>query len=423
MADPTVDVLGPVTDLYRDLHQHPELSGQERRTAGRLAQWLDSAGYEVTRNVGGHGVVGLLRSGEGPTVLLRADLDALPVAEATGLPYASREFAAGPDGQQRPVMHACGHDIHVACLAGAAVLLAEAADRWRGTVMVVGQPAEETLSGAEAMLRDGLYRRFGKPDIALAQHVCPLPAGLIAHARGPVTGASAAVRIVVHGRGGHAAAPHLAVDPVLTAASAVVRLQSVVSRESNPSEPLVLTVGSFHAGDVGNVIPDSATLELSVRAFSDAAVDRALAAVDRIVSAECAAAACPAEPEITVVSRAAVNINDRSLAAVVRAAHEADAGPSAVVPLSPSSASEDFPFFGAAGTHLYDGPAVPTVYWMFGGTSERDWAAAGGSSFHEKLASVPANHSPAYAPDPEPTLRMGIRAMTSAALACLDGVG
>ncbi|MFD7638843.1 amidohydrolase, partial [Streptomyces sp. NPDC059873] len=231
-------ILRPAAAFCLDLHRHPELSGEERRTAARLGEWLTEAGYEVTGEIGGHGVVGVLRNGDGPRVLIRAELDALPVTERTGLPYAS----------EGPAMHACGHDLHLAAAAGAASLLSRARDRWRGTVVIIGQPAEETLVGARAMLADGLYERFGRPDVVLAQHTAPLPSGMVAHGYGPMLAGSAGFEVVVHGRAGHAGTPQLAVDPVVTAAAAVLRLQSVVARESAPTEPAVLNVGSFHAG-------------------------------------------------------------------------------------------------------------------------------------------------------------------------------
>ncbi len=276
-ADPVpAALLAPVAELYLDLHRHPELSGAEARTAGRLADHLAVDGYAVTRGVGGHGVVGVLRNGPGPVVLLRTELDALPVREETGLPYASTVTAPGPDGVPVPVMHACGHDVHMACAAGAATALARTRRLWSGTLLVVGQPAEETLTGAAAMLADGLYTRFPAPDVVLAQHAVPLPAGMVAHADGPLLAASATVEVVLHGRGGHAGAPQLAVDPVVTAAATVLRLQTVVSRETGPGEPLVLTVGALRAGGPGNVIADRATMEVTLRAFSAAGLDRAL---------------------------------------------------------------------------------------------------------------------------------------------------
>ncbi len=390
-------ILRPAVELYVDLHAHPELSGAEARTAERFAAALERHGAEVTRGVGGHGVVGVLANGPGPVVLLRAELDALPVTERTGLPYAST--TAG-------VMHACGHDLHLAAAAGALALLAGAGDTWRGTVLVVGQPAEETLDGARAMLADGLYERFGTPDAVLAQHTAPLPAGTVAHGRGgPLMAGSAALDVVIHGRGGHAGAPQLTVDPVLTAAATVLRLQSVVARETAPAEQVVLTVGSLHAGERGNVIPDRAELSLSVRAFGDAALDRVTAAVERIVRAECAASGCPEEPEFTVTSRSPALLPDPGTAAAVRRVHEGLFGPHRVTDWPPATATEDFPLYGAAGT------GIRTAYWMLGVTGARQWRAA-----RERAVPPPANHAPDFAPDVRTALPAGITAMAGAAL-------
>jgi hippurate hydrolase len=251
-------------DLYRDIHQHPELSHQETRTARLVADRLTAAGFDVHSGVGGTGVVGVIDRGDGPTVLLRADMDALPLRETTGLPYAST-VTVETDGQQVPVMHACGHDMHVAALVGAADLLAGGKDGWRGTLVVVFQPAEETGDGARGMLEDGLAKLIPTPDVAFAQHILPAPAGLVGTHGGPVLSAADSMRITVHGRGGHGSMPQATVDPVVLAAMIVVRLQTVVSRVTPPSETAVLTVGSLQAGTKSNVIPDHAVLELNVR--------------------------------------------------------------------------------------------------------------------------------------------------------------
>lgn len=398
----TEDLLEAVTTLYVDLHAHPELSGEEERTAARFADWLTAEGFRVTTGVGGHGVVGVLENGEGPLVALRAELDALPVRERTGLPYASR--VTGPV----PVMHACGHDLHLAAAAGAASVLARDRGRWRGTLMLIGQPAEETLTGARAMLDDGLHERFGRPDAVLAQHSAPLPAGMVAHGAGPVTAGGVTLRAVVHGRGGHAAVPHLAVDPVVTAAATVLRLQGVVAAETSPAEQVVLTVGELRAGDRANVVPDRAELGLTVRGFSEDALDRVCAAVERIVRAECAASACPAPPEITVVNRSPVNVPDPGLTAAVRAAHTAAFGGPRVAAWPPAMATEDFPLFAADG--------VPTAYWMLGTAGPRAWAAAPGATAAEKLAALPPNHSPLFAPHVRIALPTGVTALVTAAL-------
>ncbi|MER7763788.1 amidohydrolase [Streptomyces sp. NPDC097619] len=413
MTDRLSALLRPLTAFYLDVHGNPELSGAEARTARLFADRLAGAGLEVTTGIGGHGVVGVLRNGPGPVVLLRAELDALPVREATGLPYAARGGAA----------HACGHDLHLAAAAGAAELLAADRGGWRGTLMVVGQPAEETLDGARAMLEDGLYERFGRPDEVLAQHAAPLPAGMVAHGYGPVTAGSVTFRVVVHGRGGHAGAPHLTVDPVVTAAHLVTRLQTVVAREAAPTDPVAVTVGSFHAGDRPNVIPDRAELGVTVRAVGDAALDRAAAAVERIARAECAAAACPREPEVVRTGGSPVTHPDPGLTAALRAAHAAEFGEPAVAMWPPSLATEDFALFGEAGRAVHGASGVRLGYWMLGVTGPATWARTPGNSAALKLAALPANHSPAFAPDPRTALPAGVRALVAAARARLGRPG
>src|SRR4051794_10171137 len=290
-------------DLYRDVHQHPELSHQERRTAGLVADRLRDAGYEVHDGVGGTGVVGVLRNGEGPAVLLRADMDALPVQEATGLPYASEVTASDADGDPVPVMHACGHDVHVACLAGAAQLLADGREHWSGTVIALFQPAEETGDGARGMVESGLAELIPVPAVALAQHVMPRPAGQLGTRSGPVLSAADSMRITVYGRGAHGSMPQAAVDPVVLAAMIVVRLQTVVAREVRPTDTAVLTVGSIQAGTKSNVIPDFAELQLNLRTYSDATRTTMLDAIRRIVTAECQASGSPREPEFEMFDR------------------------------------------------------------------------------------------------------------------------
>jgi hippurate hydrolase len=393
-------VLRSAVELYLDLHAHPELSGHESRTAGRFADWLERHGCTVTRKVGGHGVVGVLRNGPGPTVMLRTELDALPVVERTGLPYASTVPG---------VMHACGHDLHMAAAAGALTQLSRARDTWRGTLLVVGQPAEETLQGARAMLADGLYERFGTPQVVLAQHAAPMPAGTVAHGRGPLMAGSTAMDVIIHGRGGHAGTPQFTVDPVLAAAAAVLRLQTVVSRETAPAEQVVLSVGSFHAGERGNVIPDDAELSLCVRAFSDAALQRVAGAVERIVRAECAASGCLKDPEFIVTARSPVLVPDEDTTAAARRVHEELFGAHRVADWPATTATEDFPWFGA------DADGVRTAYWMLGVTGVRQWrtALAGGEP-------VEPNHSAGFAPDVRTALPTGIAAMASAALNALN---
>jgi amidohydrolase len=409
MSSSVLDGLDPllpsVVAFYLDLHANPELSGSERRTAARLTSRLEGAGCEVTGGIGGHGLAGVLRNGDGPLVMLRAELDALPIEEKTGLPYASTVR------DPFPVMHACGHDVHIAAAAGAAALLARATERWRGTLVVVGQPAEETLSGARAMLDDGLYERIGRPDLVLAQHTAPLPAGMVAHARGPAMAGSITMTVVIHGRGGHAAMPHLTIDPVLTAAATVLRLNALVARETSPAEAVVLTVGSIQAGNSANVVPDKAVLGVTVRGFSPAVIDRMADAVRRVVRAECAASGCVQDPEMTVTSRSPVTISDPVAAAAVYRAHTDLFGTQRVGECPPSMATEDFP-------HFAHGGDIPVVYWLLGVTGRGQWAAAAGTGA-EKLAAVPPNHSPLFAPDVRTSLHTGISALVVAALAKL----
>ncbi|MFI4970624.1 MAG: amidohydrolase, partial [Lysobacterales bacterium] len=255
--------------LYTDLHSHPELSTQETRTAALAAERLRKAGFEVTTGVGGTGVVGLLRNGDGPTVMLRADMDALPVAEVTGLPYASKVTAKDKDGHTVPVMHACGHDMHVTWLVGAATLLAQARDGWKGTVMAVFQPAEETGTGAQAMIDDGLFKRFPQPDIVLGQHVMVGVAGTISGRAGVITSAGDSLQIRLFGRGAHGSMPQASIDPVVMAAATVLRLQTIVSRELAATEAAVVTIGALQAGTKENVIPDEAIIKLNVRTFDE----------------------------------------------------------------------------------------------------------------------------------------------------------
>ncbi|WP_394818218.1 amidohydrolase [Streptomyces griseus] len=412
-------LLRAAVELYLDLHAHPELSGHEHRTADRLAARLAEHGCTVTRSVGGgHGLVGVLRNGPGPTVLLRTELDALPVTEATGLPYASTTPG---------VMHACGHDLHIAAVAGAVAHLAATRDAWRGTVLVVGQPEEETLRGARSLLTEGrLYERFGVPDAVLAQHAAPLPAGTLAHVPAggpPLMAGSLAVEAVLHGRGGHAATPHLNVDPVLMAAATVLRLRTVVAEATAPAEQAVLTVGSVRAGERGNITPDHAELSLTVRAFTEEALDRLAAAAERVVRAEAAASGAPRTPEFTVTARSPALRPDPALTARVRRAHEALLGPGRVLDLAGSAATEDFPHFASGGQSGPGGDAgpgasagaVPVAYWMLGTTGAGPWrtARAGGTP-------VPPNHAPGFAPDVRAALPVGIGALAAAARQVLD---
>ncbi|WP_250005345.1 amidohydrolase [Actinoplanes sp. M2I2] len=386
-------------DVYEDLHRHPELSFHEHRTAGIAAAWLREHGYEVTEGLGGTGVAGVLRRGDGPAVWLRADMDALPVAEETGLPYASTV-----DG----VSHACGHDMHVTWLMGAAAGLAAAGD-WRGTVVAVFQPAEELARGAQAMVDDGLTDRVPRPVVVLGQHVAPLPAGSIALTPGPMWAASDSLRVTVHGRGGHGSRPETTVDPVVIAAATVLRLQTIVSREVSTAETAVVSVGAIQAGTKHNIIPDTATLLLNVRTYDPGVRDRVLAAIRRIVSAEAAAAGATREPAVVLEESTPTLVNDVAAAERTRPALESVAGPGRVVDPGPLPSSEDVQVLATAA-------GAPITYWLVGGADPAHYAGATTvGQFLEVAAVLPSNHSPHYAPVPEPTIGAGVAALSAAA--------
>ena len=395
--------------LYRDVHQHPELSHQEHRTAELVADRLREAGYEVHEGVGGTGVVGLLRNGEGPVVLLRADMDALPVREATGLPFASEVTVTDADGDQVPVMHACGHDVHVTCLAGAAQLLADGRAHWSGTLVLVFQPAEETGDGARGMVEGGLGELIPTPQVALAQHVMPLPAGRVGTRPGPTLSAADSMRITLHGRGAQGSMPQAAVDPVVLAAMIVVRLQTLVSREVLPGETAVLTVGSIQAGTKSNVIPDEAVLLLNVRTYTDATRATILDGVQRIVRAECAASNCPKEPEFELFDRFPLTDNDDAATERVASAFAGFFG-DRTQPVGQQSASEDFSDIPVA-------LDVPYTYWFIGGSDPDSYDRA--LRADRVAQDIPVNHSATFAPVIQPTLDTGTQTLVVAALAWL----
>ncbi len=401
------DAMDDLEALYKDIHSHPELSMQEKRTAGLAAERLRAAGFDVTDRVGGTGVVGLLENGEGPTVMLRADMDALPVREATGLPYASTLTAPDPDGNETPVMHACGHDIHVTWLAGATALLAGARDAWHGTLMAVFQPAEEIAAGAQAMIDDGLFERFAKPDVILGQHVMPLSAGIIASKSGVITSAGDSFEIRMFGRGAHGSMPQASIDPVVMAASTVLRLQTIVSREVAPSDAAVLTVGALQAGTKENVIPDEAVIKLNVRTFDENVRRQLLDAIKRIVNAESEASGAPRPPEITPLDRYDLVRNDDRATERVRAAFDAHFGDDRVIHAGPASASEDFGSFGAE-WH------VPSVFWFIGGIDTDAYAKA---EREGRLSELPTNHNPRFAPVIHPTLETDVETLVTATCA------
>ncbi|WP_137991410.1 amidohydrolase [Streptomyces vilmorinianum] len=404
------DRLPALRALYEDLHAHPELSFQEFRTAGIAAALLREQGWEVTEGVGGTGVVGVLANGEGPVVLLRADMDALPVREETGLPYASTTTATDPDGNEVPVMHACGHDMHVACLLGATAQLAATRARWRGTVVAVFQPAEE-VGGAPAMIEDGFADRFPRADICLGQHVAAAPVGFVGTRPGPLMAASDSLKVRLFGRGGHGSMPETAVDPVVMAAAIVMRLQTVVAREVAAAQTAVVTVGSLHAGTKENIIPDTADLRINIRSTTPSVRERVLRAVERIIRAEAAASGAPKDPEIVPLTSFPVTVNDHDATRAVHTALSAALGEGHVFTLpSTLTGSEDFGTFGTA-------LDVPSVFWHFGGADPALYRDIDPADLLENGLpdTVPANHSPHFAPVPDPTLEIGVTALLAAA--------
>jgi len=393
-------MLSDLEAFYKDVHTHPELSMQEKRTASAAAERLRAADFEVAEGIGNTGVVGVLRNGDGPTVMLRADMDALPVQEQSGLDYASTV-----DG----VMHACGHDMHVTWLAGAAALMAGARDGWHGTLIALFQPAEETAAGAQAMIDDGLFDRVPKPDVILGQHVMPMSAGVIASRAGVVTSAADSLEIRMFGRGAHGSMPQASVDPVVMAAATVLRLQTVVAREVAPTEAAVLTVGALQAGTKENVIPDEAVIKLNVRTFDEDVRKRVLDAIERIVNAEAEASGAPKPPEFTTLDRYNLVTNDEQATERVRDALSSHFGADRVTHTGPASASEDFGSFGVEW-------GVPSVFWFIGGVDPDTYAKA---EREGRVSELPTNHNPRFAPVLHPTIETGVEALVTGACAWL----
>ena len=395
--------------LYLDVHAHPELSGHEVQTAAKLAEHLRSAGYEVTEHVGGTGVVAVMKNGSGPTIMLRTELDALPVEEKTGLPYASRVQTKDDAGHDVPVMHACGHDLHMASLVGAAEIMAHTKSTWHGTLMLIGQPAEETITGAKKMIEDGFLERFPKPDAGVALHVGNLlPAGKVGITPGTFDTNADSLRVTIYGKGGHGSAPHTSIDPIVIAARTILALQTIASREVKPGEMAVVTVGYIHAGLKNNVIPDEAELGLTVRTYKAEVRKQVLAAISRITKAEAAAAGAPREPGIDHYEGTNSVYNDPALANRLEAALEAALGKDNVVIEEPHTASEDYSVFVEQG--------IPSLYFSLGGADPKtfDEAKARGTT-------LPSNHSALFAPDLDPTLDTGIAAEVAVLRNLLQG--
>lgn len=397
--------------FYRDLHAHPELSTQEVRTAQKLAEQLRASGFTVTEGVGGTGVVGILENGAGPTVMLRGDMDGLPILEETDLPWRSRHRQIGPDGTEQPTMHACGHDMHVTALAAGAELLAASKSTWSGTLMIVGQPAEETAVGARDMLEDGLFTRFPKPDIALGQHVGPMPVGRVGHAAGLVMAACANLDVTIFGKGGHGSMPANTVDPVVAAAYAITRLQAISSREAYADDPVVVTVGVLQGGTKSNIIPETVHFTVNLRARSDETMERTIAAVRRIVQAEAEAAGSPKPAIVHVREHAPATVNTADAVERVFGAHQEISGTNTVM-IPPLMGSEDFSEYGIPGER-YPGDPVPYVFWFWGGM---DPARFPEDSTAFMSAGVPGNHSARFELVDAPTIDLGARLLSRAAL-------
>jgi hippurate hydrolase len=400
---PSDNLIGELEIVYKDIHGHPELSMQEQRTAGIAGAWLERFGYEVTRDVGGTGVVGILRNGDGPTVLLRADMDALPMQETTGLVYASKAKGVDRFGQDSFIAHSCGHDMHVTWLIGAARILAENKEGWSGTVMAVFQPGEETGQGARAMIEDQMVHRFPKPVVALGQHLSPDPAGTIGWRAGPVMSASDSWEVKIFGRGAHGSMPEKSIDPIVMAASAVLNLQTVVSREVGMQEQAVVTVGSLHSGTSDNIIPEDALMRLNVRSFNEEVRGRVLEGIRRILKAEAIGAGADREPAISVLGEHPLTRNDETTTRRLAEVFSKRFGDDQVHEMPPATASEDFGLFGAAW-------GIPSVFWFVGGTDPSVLKAA-----EENHTQIPVNHNPAFAPTLHPTISIGVQTLLIAA--------
>jgi len=389
--------------LYEDLHAHPELSFQETATAAKMAEHLKGLGFEVTTGVGQTGVVGILKNGAGPTVMLRTELDALPVEEKTGLPYASKATAKNAAGETVPVMHACGHDVHMTAWIGAATMLANDRKNWTGTLMMVGQPAEEVGGGASGMLADGLFTRFPKPDVALAIHDSDaLPAGTVGIKAGPLLASADSVDIVVYGKGGHGARPNNTIDPIVIAAKIVLGLQTLVSRENDPFDPAVVTVGSIHGGTKHNIIPDDVRMQLTVRAYKPEVRERLLRGIERIARAEAMAANAPKPPDVTVSDGTPVTVNDAALAMRVTTALRKALGDARVREAVPITAAEDFSRYAESG--------VPILMMWVGAVNPETLERA-----QRDGTMLPGLHSTLFAPEAQATIMTGVEALVTAA--------
>lgn len=399
--------LGPYEDTYKHVHQNPELSCQEFQTGALVADHLEKLGYKTHRGIGGHGVVGVLENGSRKVVLLRADMDALPVLEETGLAYASQARTKDDDGREVPVMHACGHDLHVVSLMAAAEVLISSREDWKGTLICLFQPNEERGAGAKSMIDDGLYEKIPKPDILLAQHVLPFKSGVVATRSGPICSEVTTVTIKIYGKGGHGSAPNSCIDPVAIAGYVLVRLQSIVSRSVDPQETVDVTCGSIHGGDSPNVIPEEVCLGLNVRTFNHELHEEVIQRIIQIVKHECAIAYCTREPDIETSTHFPLTSNDEESTRILHEAFTKHFGDNTHT-LKHNTASEDF-------SDLARAVNAPYVYWTFGGVDPEKWDEAqlkkDGKTVH-----FPGNHSSQFAPVIQPTLKTGVDALSIAAL-------
>src|SRR6266404_5151522 len=396
-------------ELYKHLHTHPELSFQVEKTSARVAEELRAAGYDVTTGVGQHGVVAVLRNGPGPTVLVRTDMDALPVKEQTGVPYPSSVIAKDPDGKEVPVMHACGHDMNMTCVLGAARVLAKLKDSWHGTLVVIGQPAEERGGGARAMLADGLFQKFPRPDFCLALHdSAEVSAGAISYTPGFALANVDSVDVIVHGIGGHGAYPHKTKDPVVLAAQIILGLQTIVSREIEPGDPAVVTVGSIHGGTKHNIIPDEVHLQLTVRSYTDEVRRQTIDAIKRIVRGQAIAAGIPEDrmPEVKLGDESvAATYNNPELTGRITSVFKTWLGDANVIKAKPVMGGEDFGEFGRTSDK------IPICMFFVGGVRPEALKES-----EQTGKALPSLHSPFWAPVPEPTIKTGVTAMTAAVL-------
>lgn len=403
--------LAPYEDLYKWFHTHPELSLQEKHTSERVAAHLTSLGaFDIQTHIGGYGVVGVLRNGPGKTIMLRADMDALPVKEITNLPYASEVTMLNGDGVEQPVMHACGHDMHMTCLLATAEALVKMQDAWSGTLIVVFQPNEERGGGAQAMVDDGLYSKIPVPDYIFGQHVMRLRAGTVGCRPGTLMAAADSMNITVFGRGGHGSLPHQAVDPAVLAAHIVVRLQSIVSREVDPSDLGVVTVGSLHVGQAENIIADRAEIGLDLRTVKIETRQQILSAVQRIVEAECMASGSPRPPIFTPTRRFPPTDNDAYLAAELATSFQQHFHEHFDGDIPRTNVSEDF-------SNLARCKDLPCCFWLVGGIDPELWDRVHGDE--TVTEDIPSNHSARFAPVIQPTMKAGVDALCIAALTFL----